>query len=194
MAVGDKRPVLMAADKGMPNGVSGLDENKQAIYAINKNLGVVPIADLLEWASMQMNAGSFTVDPRVTSAGLPENGVWLFGLLEIMSGGRRMTVTTSTGSITATYVNVTAGGGWGTWMRLGGSEIMEITGEIPVPTCEANYFVRTDHSSFPYPYGRLEIRYGSSTGEYVATFKSTGDDKKMYYSVWRVNEWSPWTS
>ena len=63
-----------------------------------------------------------------------------------------------------------------------------------VPTGEGDYFVNCDSSgtSFPYQYGMLSIRYGSYTGEYVAIFRTTGNDNKIYYNTYLSNHWSGW--
>lgn len=63
-----------------------------------------------------------------------------------------------------------------------------------VPTGEGDYFVQRDSSdtSFPYQYGILSIRYGSYTGEYVATFRTTGNNNKIYYNTYLTNHWSGW--
>ena len=63
-----------------------------------------------------------------------------------------------------------------------------------VPNGEGDYLVNCDTSdtSFPYWYGYLSIRYGSYTGEYVATFRTTGNDNKVYYNTYLTNHWSGW--
>ena len=63
-----------------------------------------------------------------------------------------------------------------------------------VPNGEADFFVNCDASdtSFPYPYGHLSIRYGSYTAEYVAIFRTTGNDDKVYYNTYLTNHWSGW--
>ena len=63
-----------------------------------------------------------------------------------------------------------------------------------VPNGEGDYLVNCDTSdtSFPYWYGHLSIRYGSYTGEYVATFRTTGNDNKVYYNTYLTNHWSGW--
>ena len=59
------------------------------------------------------------------------------------------------------------------------------------PTEEGTWYVTNADSTFPYPYGLLEIRYGSHSGEYTATYKTTGNDFKIYYNGWR-NGWVGW--
>ena len=63
-----------------------------------------------------------------------------------------------------------------------------------VPNGEADFFVNCDTSdtSFPYRYGHLSIRYGSYTSEYVAIFRTTGNDNKVYYNTYLTNHWSGW--
>ena len=63
-----------------------------------------------------------------------------------------------------------------------------------VPSGEGDYLVNCDLSdtSFPYWYGHLSVRYGSYTGEYVATFRTTGNDNKVYYNTYLTNHWSGW--
>ena len=63
-----------------------------------------------------------------------------------------------------------------------------------VPNGEGDFLVNCDMSdtSFPYWYGHLSIRYGSYTGEYVATFRTTGNDNKIYYNTYLTNHWSGW--
>ena len=63
-----------------------------------------------------------------------------------------------------------------------------------VPNGEGDYLVNCDTSdtSFPYWYGHLSIRYGSYTGEYVAIFRTTGNDNKVYYNTYLTNHWSGW--
>ena len=63
-----------------------------------------------------------------------------------------------------------------------------------VPNGEGDFFVNCNASdtSFPYWYGHLSIRYGSYTGEYVATFRTTGNDDKVYYNTYLTNHWSGW--
>lgn len=63
-----------------------------------------------------------------------------------------------------------------------------------VPNGEADFLVTCDTSdtSFPYWYGHLSIRYGSYTGEYVAIFRTTGNDNKVYYNTYLTNHWSGW--
>ena len=63
-----------------------------------------------------------------------------------------------------------------------------------VPSGEYDFLVNCDTSdtTFPYWYGYLSIRYGSYTGEYVAIFRTTGNDNKVYYNTYLTNHWSGW--
>ena len=63
-----------------------------------------------------------------------------------------------------------------------------------VPNGEGDFLVNCDTSdtSFPYWYGHLSVRYGSYTGEYLATFRTTGNDNKVYYNTYLTNHWSGW--
>ena len=63
-----------------------------------------------------------------------------------------------------------------------------------VPNGEGDFLVNCDTSdtTFPYWYGYLSIRYGSYTGEYVAIFRTTGNDNKVYYNTYLTNHWSGW--
>ena len=63
-----------------------------------------------------------------------------------------------------------------------------------VPNGEGDFLVNCDttDTSFPYWYGHLSIRYGSYTGEYVAIFRTTGNDNKVYYNTYLTNHWSGW--
>ena len=60
------------------------------------------------------------------------------------------------------------------------------------PTDEGVYYVWEGDSSFPYPYGRLEITYGSHNQEFIAVYKTTGDDGGVYTNVWRYG-WQGWS-
>ena len=63
-----------------------------------------------------------------------------------------------------------------------------------VPNGEGDFLVNCDTSdtSFPYWYGHLSIRYGSYTDEYVAIYRTTGNDDKVYYNTYLTNHWSGW--
>lgn len=63
---------------------------------------------------------------------------------------------------------------------------------LPTPTEEVSYFVDIADQTFPVPWGHLDIRYGSYTGEYVAIFKSTGTDVNIYYNMWKNGSWNGW--
>ena len=59
------------------------------------------------------------------------------------------------------------------------------------PYEEGTWYVSNGDNTFPYPYGLLEIRYGSYSGEYTATYKTTGDNFKLYYNGWK-DIWVGW--
>jgi hypothetical protein len=63
---------------------------------------------------------------------------------------------------------------------------------LPTPTGEKTYFVSNGGTTFPYAYGRLEIRHGSFNGEYVALYYTTGIDLKIYYNLYTSNGWKGW--
>lgn len=79
--------------------------------------GVLSAPDLLAWASMQRSGGSFTIDPSVTTAGLPKGGVWYAGQLEISNPGYGMRMTITETYTRMSYVNVTSDGIWQGWSR-----------------------------------------------------------------------------
>ena len=62
------------------------------------------------------------------------------------------------------------------------------------PNGEGDFFVNRDEgdTSFPYKYGHLSIRYGSYADEYVAIFRTTGNDNKVYYNTYLTDHWSGW--
>lgn len=63
------------------------------------------------------------------------------------------------------------------------------------PTEECDYIVNNGDTSFPYAYGHLEIRKGVCTEpqEWIATYKTTGDDKQIYYNFYHSErEWQGW--
>lgn len=63
---------------------------------------------------------------------------------------------------------------------------------LPIqPTGEGDYFVVDSTGDFPYTWGYMSIRYGSSTNEFVVTFQSTGYDDKMYINTYRSG-WLGW--
>ena len=91
------------------------------------------------------------------------------------------------------------GGNADTVGGIGIADLRQITQTVintlpAVPNGEGDFFVICDLSdtSFPYWYGHLSIRYGSYTGEYVAIFKTTGNDNKVYYNTYLTNHWSGW--
>lgn len=104
------------------------------------------------------------------------SGVNIFEILSVENGGNAATVggvgIANLRQITQTVINT-----------------------LPaVPNGEGDFFVNCDTSdtSFPYWYGHLSIRYGSHTSEYVAIFRTTGNDNKVYYNTYLTNHWSGW--
>mgnify|MGYP004527878759 CR=1 FL=1 len=96
-------------------------------------------------------------------------------------------------------ISVENGGKANTVGGVGIANLRQITQTVintlpAVPNGEGDYLVNCNASdtSFPYPYGYLSIRYGSYTGEYVATFRTTGNDDKIYYNTYLTNHWSGW--
>ena len=91
------------------------------------------------------------------------------------------------------------GGNADTVGNVGISNLRQITQSVlktlpAVPNGEGDFLVNCDISdtSFPYWYGHLSIRYGSYTGEYVAIFRTTGNDNKIYFNTYLTNHWSGW--
>ncbi len=96
-------------------------------------------------------------------------------------------------------ISIENGGNAATVGGVGIADLRKITQTVintlpAVPNGEADFLVNCDTSdtSFPYWYGHLSIRYGSYTGEYVATFRTTGNDNKVYYNTYLTNHWSGW--
>ena len=96
-------------------------------------------------------------------------------------------------------LSVENGGNASTVGGVGIANLRQITQTVintlpAVPSGEDDFLVNCDTSdtTFPYWYGYLSIRYGSYTGEYVATFRTTGNDNKVYYNTYLTNHWSGW--
>ena len=96
-------------------------------------------------------------------------------------------------------LSVENGGNAATVGGVGIADLRQITQTVintlpAVPNGEGDFLVNCDTSdtSFPYWYGHLSIRYGSYTGEYVAIFRTTGNDNKVYYNTYLTNHWSGW--
>ena len=96
-------------------------------------------------------------------------------------------------------ISVENGGNANTVGGVGIANLRQITQTVlntlpAVPNGEGDFLVNCDTSdtSFPYWYGYLSIRYGSYTGEYVAIFRTTGNDNKVYYNTYLTNHWSGW--
>ena len=105
----------------------------------------------------------------------------------------------SSGFNTFEILSVENGGNAATVGGVGIANLRQITQTVintlpAVPNGEADFFVNCDTSdtSFPYWYGHLSIRYGSYTGEYVAIFRTTGNDNKVYYNTYLTNHWHGW--
>lgn len=105
---------------------------------------------------------------------------------------------------TNVFVRNKHSGIWGEWKSIsnnGNTYISDgcctIKGTITTlftPTEEGTWYVSNGDDTFPYPYGLLEIRYGSYDKEYTVTYKTTGDDFKLYYNGWREESggWMGW--
>ena len=96
-------------------------------------------------------------------------------------------------------LSVENGGNASTVGGVGIANLRQITQTVintlpAVPSGEDDFLVNCDTSdtTFPYWYGYLSIRYGSYTGEYVAIFRTTGNDNKVYYNTYLTNHWSGW--
>lgn len=105
----------------------------------------------------------------------------------------------SSGANTFEILSVENGGNAATVSGVGIANLRQITQTVintlpAVPNGEGDFFVNCDTSdtSFPYWYGHLSIRYGSCIGEYVAIFRTTGNDNKVYYNTYLTNHWSGW--
>ena len=106
---------------------------------------------------------------------------------------------TSSGFNKFEIISIENGGNANTVGGVGIANLRQITQTVlntlpAVPNGEGDYLVNCDTSdtSFPYWYGYLSIRYGSYTGEYVAIFRTTGNDNKVYYNTYLTNHWSGW--
>ena len=105
----------------------------------------------------------------------------------------------SSGFNTFEILSVENGGNADTVGGVGIANLRQITQTLvntlpAVPNGEGDFLVNcnTSDTSFPYWYGHLSIRYGSYTGEYVAIFRTTGNDNKVYYNTYLTNHWSGW--
>ena len=105
----------------------------------------------------------------------------------------------SSGFNTFEILSVENGGNAATVGGVGIANLRQITQTVintlpAVPNGEGDFLVNCDTSdtSFPYWYGHLSIRYGSYTGEYVAIFRTTGNDNKIYYNTYLPNRWNSW--
>lgn len=133
---------------------------------------------------------SDTVGGHTVKADVPENAVFTDTVPDL-SGYAKLTDIPS--SLPANGGNADTVGG------IGIADLRQITQTVintlpAVPNGEGDYLVNCDTSdtTFPYWYGYLSIRYGSYTGEYVAIFRTTGNDNKVYYNTYLTNHWSGW--
>ena len=131
-----------------------------------------------------------TVGGHTVKADVPENAVFTDTVPDL-SGYAKITDIPS--SLPANGGNADTVGG------IGIADLRQITQTVintlpDVPNGEGDFFVICDLSdtSFPYWYGHLSVRYGSYTGEYVATFRTTGNDNKVYYNTYLTNHWYGW--
>ncbi len=131
-----------------------------------------------------------TVGGHTVKADVPENAVFTDTVPDL-SGYAKITDIPS--SLPANGGNADTVGG------IGIADLRQITQTVintlpAVPNGEGDFFVICDLSdtSFPYWYGHLSVRYGSYTGEYVATFRTTGNDNKVYYNTYLTNHWYGW--
>lgn len=63
---------------------------------------------------------------------------------------------------------------------------------LPSPTTDGTYSVYDGDSSFPYPYGRLEIRRAATDAEFYATYNASGVNGRTYVNLFRQNAWGGW--
>ena len=139
-------------------------------------LAVNGVSGYIQYLGTGLPAGIINAGDVVTFLYYTNSGFNRFEILSIENGGNAATV-----------------GG------VGIENLRQITQTVlntlpAVPNGEGDYLVNCDTSdtSFPYWYGYLSIRYGSYTGEYVAIFRTTGNDNKVYYNTYLTNHWSGW--
>ena len=139
-------------------------------------LSVNGVSGYIQYRGASLPAGIINSDDVVTFMYYKNTGFIRFEILSIENGGNAATV-----------------GG------VGIANLRQITQTVlntlpAVPNGEGDFLVNCDTSdtSFPYWYGHLSIRYGSYTGEYVAIFRTTGNDNKVYYNTYLTNHWSGW--
>ncbi len=142
----------------------------QARFSVNG------VSGYIQYRGASLPAGIINSDDVVTFMYYKNTGFIRFEILSIENGGNAATV-----------------GG------VGIANLRQITQTVlntlpAVPNGEGDFLVNCDTSdtSFPYWYGHLSIRYGSYTGEYVAIFRTTGNDNKVYYNTYLTNHWSGW--
>ena len=157
---------------------------KGAVFAIKftnsvpaqARLSVNGLSGYIQYRGNSISAGVINAGDVVTFIYYADTGFNRFEIISIENGGNADTVggvgIANLRQITQTVINT-----------------------LPaVPSGEDDFLVNCDTSdtSFPYWYGYLSIRYGSYTGEYVAIFRTTGNDNKVYYNTYLTNHWSGW--
>ena len=157
---------------------------KGAVFAIKftnsvpaqARLSVNGLSGYIQYRGNSISAGVINAGDVVTFIYYADTGFNRFEIISIENGGNADTVggvgIANLRQITQTVINT-----------------------LPaVPSGEGDFLVNCDTSdtTFPYWYGYLSIRYGSYTGEYVATFRTTGNDNKVYYNTYLTNHWSGW--
>ena len=157
---------------------------KGAVFAIKftnsvpaqARLSVNGLSGYIQYRGNSISAGVINAGDVVTFIYYADTGFNRFEIISIENGGNATTV-----------------GG------VGIANLRQITQTVlntlpAVPNGEGDYLVNCDTSdtTFPYWYGYLSIRYGSYTGEYVAIFRTTGNDNKVYYNTYLTNHWSGW--
>ena len=139
-------------------------------------LTVNGLSGYIQYRGSSLPAGIINAGDVVTFMYYSNSGFNRFEILSVENGGNATTV-----------------GG------VGIANLRQITQTVittmpTAPSGEGDYLVVCDLSdtTFPYWYGHLSIRYGSYTGEYVATFKSTGNNNKIYFNTYLTDHWSGW--
>ena len=142
----------------------------------NARLDVNNLSGYIQYRGEALKSGVINAGDIVTFMYYTSGGFNKFEIISIENGGNAATV-----------------GG------VGIADLRQITQTVintlpAVPNGEGDFLVNCDTSdtSFPYWYGHLSIRYGSYTGEYVAIFRTTGNDNKVYYNTYLTNHWSGW--
>lgn len=155
-----------------------------AVFAVKFNnavpaqarLNINGLTGYIQYRGSSIPNGVINAGDIATFIYYSSSGVNIFEILSVENGGNAATVggvgIANLRQITQTVINT-----------------------LPaVPNGEGDFLVNCDTSdtSFPYWYGHLSIRYGSHIGEYVAIFRTTGNDNKVYYNTYLTNHWSGW--